>query len=73
MITVRRGDMLSSIAGRQLGATSRWTDIFRANRTKLSDPDELTVGMRLSLPKQMNSKDRGAAAKAHDQHGEEEP
>jgi LysM domain len=67
MITVRRGDTLSSIAERELGATSRWTDIFRANRSQLSDPDELTVGMRLSLPKPKNTKDT-AAAKAHDQH-----
>ena len=71
MITVRRGDTLSSIAERELGATSRWTEIFRANRSQLSDPDELTVGMRLSLPEQKTSKDTGAA-KARDQHREEE-
>src|SRR5215211_1408467 len=47
MITVRRGDTLSSIAERELGSAARWIDIFRANRAQLSDPDELAVGMQL--------------------------
>jgi LysM repeat protein len=50
VITVRRGDTLSSIAERELGSAARWTDIFRANRAQLSDPDELAVGMQLVLP-----------------------
>ncbi len=49
-ITVRRGDTLSSIAERELGSSTRWTDIFRINRAQLSDPDELAVGMRLVVP-----------------------
>ena len=66
-ITVRHGDTLSSIAERELGAGSRWTEIFRANRDQLSDPDELPVGVRLLLPK---PKKPAATAKAknHDQH-----
>jgi LysM repeat protein len=51
VITVRRGDTLSSIAERELGEASRWTDIFRANRGQLGDPDELPVGVRLVLPR----------------------
>ena len=47
MITVRRGDTLSAIAERELGAASRWTEIFHANSAQLGDPDELAVGMRL--------------------------
>jgi LysM repeat protein len=50
VITVRRGDTLSSIAERELGSAARWIDIFRANRAQLSDPDELAVGMQLVLP-----------------------
>jgi LysM repeat protein len=58
MITVRRGDTLSSIAERELGAASRWTEIFHANRSQLNDPDELAMGMQLSLPKHHKSEAR---------------
>ena len=67
MITVRRGDTLSAIAERELGAASRWTDIFRANRSQLTDPDELVLGMRLALPKQKRS-EATATAKGDDRH-----
>jgi len=50
-ITVRRGETLSAIAERELGAASRWTEIFRANLSHLDDPDELAVGTHLALPK----------------------
>ena len=65
VITVRRGDTLSSIAERELGSAVRWTDIFRANRAQLSDPDELAVGMQLVLPQPKRS---AATAKENDQH-----
>jgi nucleoid-associated protein YgaU len=67
LITVRRGDTLSAIAERELGAAAQWTEIFRANRSQLSDPDELDVGMRLVVP---NSKKSAATAtsRKHDQH-----
>ncbi len=48
--TVRRGDTLSSIADQELGASSRWPEVFRANRAVLEDPDELTIGTTLSIP-----------------------
>src|SRR5512133_3105243 len=67
MITVRRGDSLSAIAERELGAASRWIDIFRANRSQLTDPDELVLGMRLALPKQKRS-EATATAKGDDRH-----
>ena len=67
MITVRRGDTLSSIAEREFGDVAHWTDIFRANRAQLSDPDELAVGMQLALPKQKIS-DAESTAKRDDQH-----
>jgi len=65
LITVRRGDTLSAIADRELGTASRWTEIFRANRSQLSDPNELTVGTRLALPK---SKKSDATDKGDDGH-----
>jgi LysM repeat protein len=67
VITVRRGDTLSSIAERELGAAAHWTDIFHANRAQLSDPDELAVGMRLLVPQPKKSAAK-ARAQAHDQH-----
>jgi len=48
---VRDGDTLSSIAKRMLGNESKWDDIFQANRRTLRDPDDLTVGMELTIPK----------------------
>ncbi len=67
MMTVRRGDTLSSIAERELGSASHWMEIFRANRGQLSDPDELPVGVRLVLPKQVKSA-TAARSRHHDQH-----
>ncbi|HJY45811.1 MAG TPA: LysM peptidoglycan-binding domain-containing protein, partial [Propionibacteriaceae bacterium] len=66
VITVRRGDTLSSIAERELGSSTRWTDIFRANRAQLSDSDELAVGMRLVVPK-MEKPAAKTKSKPHDQ------
>jgi nucleoid-associated protein YgaU len=73
LVTVRRGDTLSSIAEAELGAAARWTEILHANRAQLDDPDELAVGMRLVLPKPKNS-ETNAKRKAHDQrHPAEAP
>lgn len=49
-VTVRRGDTLSALAERELGAAERWPELFAANRAQLSDPDDLVVGTRLRLP-----------------------
>ncbi|HLM21123.1 MAG TPA: LysM peptidoglycan-binding domain-containing protein [Propionibacteriaceae bacterium] len=65
-VTVRRGDTLSSIAEAELGASSRWTEIFKANRAQLSDPDELAVGMRLVIPRAKKPEAK-TTPKAHDQ------
>lgn len=46
--TVKRGDTLSSIAAKKLGAASRWREIARLN--KIRDPRKLRVGQRLHLP-----------------------
>jgi LysM repeat protein len=71
VITVRRGDTLSSIAERELGATTRWTDVFQANRAQLADPDELAVGMRLLVPQPERPEAEATpktTPKVHDRH-----
>jgi hypothetical protein len=68
LVTVRRGDTLSAIAERELGAAARWTDIFHVNRAQLSDPDELAVGMRLMLPQPTKKTATKPTANDRDQH-----
>jgi nucleoid-associated protein YgaU len=48
--TVKQGDTLSEIAERELGAASRWKEIFEANRGSISDPNRIGVGQKLKLP-----------------------
>lgn len=47
---VKAGDTLSTIAQKELGTTKRWTEIYELNRTRLSDPAKIVVGMKLTLP-----------------------
>ena len=47
---VREGDTLWRIAGEQLGNGSRYKEISKLNADVLKDENDLTVGMRLSLP-----------------------
>ena len=49
--TVKKGDTLSAIAQRELGAASRWKEIFEANRGTLTDPDEIKPGQTLKIPR----------------------
>ncbi len=67
LVTVGRGDTLSSIAERELGAAARWTEIFHANRAQLNDPDELAVGLRLVLPQSTKKTATKARAANRDQ------
>lgn len=46
--TVKQGDTLGRIASRELGRSSRWSEIAKLNN--LRDPDRLAVGQRLRLP-----------------------
>ena len=48
--TVKAGDTLNRIAKRELGSYDRWYEIYQANRDKLKDPDNLRVGMILTVP-----------------------
>ena len=47
---VRQGDSLWSIAGEQLGNGSRYKEISKLNADVLKNENDLTVGIRLSLP-----------------------
>jgi hypothetical protein len=47
---VREGDTLWKIAAKQLGNGSRYKEISKLNTDVLKDENDLTVGMRLSLP-----------------------
>ena len=49
--TVGSGDTLSSIAEAVYGSANEWERIFDANRATIGgDPDDLRVGMRLTIP-----------------------
>ncbi len=49
--TVQRGDTLSALAGRYLGDTARWREIYDANRDVIGDdPDLILPGQVLTLP-----------------------
>ena len=48
--TVRKGDTLGSISQSQLGTSTRWRDVLKANNKTLTNEDDLQVGMVLALP-----------------------
>lgn len=49
-VTVQSGDSLSRIAGREYGDVSKWRLIYEANQDRLESPDQLLVGMELTIP-----------------------
>jgi hypothetical protein len=49
---VRPGDTLSDLSGRFLGSTRRFLELYEANRDVLASPDDLKVGMLLTIPRQ---------------------
>ena len=53
---VRRGDTLSKIALKLLGSRKKAKDIFNANRSIMSSPHHLRVGMNLRIPVVINPK-----------------
>lgn len=50
MHRVRDGDTLSSLADEYLGSSSRYLEIYEANRRRLSSPDLLPIGAELEIP-----------------------
>ena len=49
--TVKRGDSLSSIARKKLGKATRWREIYNLNKSKIKNPNKLSIGWKLKLPK----------------------
>lgn len=48
--TVQSGDSLSSISRKVYGTSSRWSDIFQANRDRMTSENNLRVGQELRIP-----------------------
>jgi LysM repeat protein len=48
--TVRSGDSLSKIAEGYYGTSADWRWIYEANRSKISNPNDIFVGERLTIP-----------------------
>lgn len=48
--TVAAGDSLSSIAQQQLGSSSRWKEIYEANKDTVKNPNMIWVGQKLTIP-----------------------
>ncbi|HYE01894.1 MAG TPA: LysM peptidoglycan-binding domain-containing protein [Phycisphaerales bacterium] len=48
--TIASGDTLSGISAKVYGDSSRWRDLFEANRDVLADPDRLTAGVTIRIP-----------------------
>ncbi|KFI23312.1 LysM peptidoglycan-binding domain-containing protein [Nitrosococcus oceani] len=49
-VTVQSGDSLSVIADRVYGDAGKWRLIYEANQDQLENPDQLLVGMKLTVP-----------------------
>ena len=49
-VVVQRGETLSSLADRLWSDADRWPELYEANRYQLNDPDDLAVGLRLTVP-----------------------
>lgn len=49
--TVRSGDTLSSIAASKLGSAKKWYQLYHFNKATLTDPDNLTVGRSIKIPR----------------------
>lgn len=47
---VQSGDTLSGIAQAMYGDAGRWSEIFEANKDKLSDPNLIHPGQELRIP-----------------------
>jgi nucleoid-associated protein YgaU len=50
MYRTKEGDTLSSIAGELMGDSGQWKALYEANKTVISDPDSLPVGVVLKVP-----------------------
>jgi len=49
--TVQPGETLADIAERHLGDAAREMEIFKANRDRMNDPDQVSPGQQLMIPR----------------------
>lgn len=47
---VQQGDSLAGIARDRYGDKDKWKIIYEANKTKISDPDQIQPGLMIELP-----------------------
>lgn len=47
---VQQGDSLAGIARERYGDKDKWKIIYEANKTKISDPDQIQPGLMIELP-----------------------
>ncbi|MDR1763044.1 MAG: hypothetical protein LBR64_03700 [Dysgonamonadaceae bacterium] len=47
---IKRGDRLTTIARQEYGNKKFWVYIFEENREKIKDPDNLEIGLEISIP-----------------------
>lgn len=48
--TVTAGENLSAIAQKYLGDSTKWKEIYEANKDKISNPNSIYVGQELTIP-----------------------
>jgi nucleoid-associated protein YgaU len=48
--TVKAGDSLSKISKQVYGDAGKWNKIYNANKSKISNPNKLKVGTKLTIP-----------------------
>jgi LysM repeat protein len=62
--TVRPGDTLSAIALRLYGRANGWHELYRLNKSKISNPNLIFAGMVLAVPRHLStSRNSGTAGK----------
>ncbi|MFE4018504.1 LysM peptidoglycan-binding domain-containing protein [Streptomyces sp. NPDC059101] len=71
--TVRTGDSLFNIADEELGDANRWTDLYKANKDQVHDPDLIYPGQRLDLPQQQATPTPPAPPRPHTPSPEKMP
>lgn len=49
-VSVRKGESLMSVSFRLFGTHQRWRDILRANKDRISSPNQIPTGMKLKVP-----------------------
>jgi nucleoid-associated protein YgaU len=68
--TVKAGDTLTSIAAKPeiYGSAGQWQRLYNANRERIQDPNRITAGMTLRVPR-----DEGVASGQAEQEEDEQP